>query len=89
MRWAYILCDQTHDTIAFESTTDLPASFLCCSTDLFAVIPAIDQDMRLGIWNRFEILDFLHCQRNFALEGLVFLFIDPLLAVHPDFSGQR
>jgi len=36
----------------------------------------------LGIWNRFESLDFLHRHRNFALEGLVFLLANTFLTVH-------
>jgi hypothetical protein len=48
--------------------------------DLFAVMPAIDQDVRLSIWGRFEAPDLLHGHRNFALEGLLFLLTDVFLA---------
>src|SRR5574339_451730 len=77
-----IFCNQPHDPVTFESPTDLPISFLCGATNLFAVIPAIDQDMRLSAWDRIEVLDILDCHRNFAPERLFFLLADSFLAVH-------
>src|SRR5574342_966385 len=78
-----ILSDQAHVPITFKGSTDLPTPFLCGVTDLLTVIPAIDQDMRLSAWDGFEVLDLFHRHPNLALERLLFLLTDILLAIHP------
>ena len=75
--------DEPHLAVFLQPTADIPATLLRRFADAPAVVPAVNQQVRVGAWNGLKLLDLLHSHIHFAQERHAFLLTDGLLAVQP------
>lgn len=74
--------DQTHPAIAFQSAAHFPTALLSAAANFPAVIPTIDQHMRLGLARRLKGFDLMNGEIDLALKLHACLIANASLPVH-------